>query len=111
MGLVITKTHRCIRFHKSRWNEPYIAFLAMRRREAKAAKNEALATQKKLMGNSLGGKYMENPRGRKDVRIVKDEASFLRAVAEPTYVHTTMLAVTEETGSFGQDCECWAEHA
>ena len=70
---------------------PYILFLAEKRKQARADGNEALATTQKFMGNALGGKFIENPRGRKKVRVIQNAIEYLRAVADVSYIGHTEL--------------------
>ena len=90
-GLKVTKTHRSIRFAKTPWIAPFILHLAEERRVAKEAGDTARVAMLKLIGNSLGGKFGENPRGRKEILVVKSSADFVAAVASPLYVGITMV--------------------
>ena len=66
MGVLITKTHRVVRFVQSPFFEPYITFNSSQRQ---SATNELTKEFYKLKNNSLYGKTVENVRGRMNMRL------------------------------------------
>jgi hypothetical protein len=82
MGVVVEKVHRCVRFHQSRFFEPYITFNS---RERQNASNEMAKEYYKLKNNSLYGKTMENVRGRLNMRLCNSSQKVKTYTSRPLF--------------------------
>jgi hypothetical protein len=85
LGLKVTKVHRVLRFAQSEWLRPYIQLNTSLRQQAT---NEFERDFYKFMNNSVFGKFIENVRRRRKVKIVsrwegKNGASAL--IASPQF--------------------------
>ena len=81
-GLVLEKVHRAIEFDQSVWLKPYIDFNTELR--AKASNNFEKDFFK-LMNNAVFGKMMENIRKHRNIKLVTNEKSYLKAVMKPNF--------------------------
>ena len=81
-GLVLERMHRAIEFKQSAWIKPYIDFNTQLR--SKAA-NDFEKDFFKLMNNSVFGKTMENIRKHRNIKLVTDRDTYLKAVMKPNF--------------------------
>ena len=79
-GLVLSKVHRVIRFHQSRWLAPYISKNSELRAKARNAFEKDFY---KLMNNAVYGKTCENVLKRQDIRIVTDYEKTKKLIEKP----------------------------
>ena len=68
--LQVTKVHRVLQFHQSKWLQPYIQLNTTKR---KASSNKFEEKLFKLMSNSAFGKTMESKRKRLRVEVVRTQ--------------------------------------
>ena len=87
-GLVLERIHRCIRFKQSLWMKEYIDFNI---NLGTAAKNDFEKDFYKLMNNSVFGKTVENIRKHRDIKLVNNEKTYLKAVMRPNFKSGTLL--------------------
>lgn len=88
LGMKLTKVHRGIRFCQSAWMKPYIDLNTDLR---KKADNEFEKSLFKLMNNSVYGKTMENKRRHRDIKLVTDEATAKKTIANPRFQQFTIF--------------------
>ena len=81
-GLVLERIHRAIEFKQSQWMREYIDFNTKHRT---AAKNDFEKDFYKLMNNSVFGRMMKNIRKHRNIKLVNNEADYLRAVMKPNF--------------------------
>ena len=80
--LVVEKVHRVIKFNQRAWMKPYIDFNTHLRTQAK---NDFEKDFFKLMNNAAFGKMMTNIRKHKDIKLVTNRESYLKAVMRPNF--------------------------
>ena len=81
-GMILKKVHRGIKFHQSKWMEPYI------RKNTDLRKSASNAFEKdffKLMNNSVFGKTIENIRKRQNVILVDNRKLALKLSSKPNF--------------------------
>ena len=81
-GLVLERIHRVIEFNQSDWMKPYIDFNTQLRT---LATNDFEKDFFKLMNNSVFGKMMENIRKHRNIKLVTNEAQYLKTVMKPNF--------------------------
>lgn len=81
LGLTF-KILRGISFNQDKWLKPFIDFNTSKR---KLAKNEFERSLFKLMNNSTFGKFIENQRNRRDVKIAIKRRQFINWVSKPNF--------------------------
>ena len=87
-GLVLERIHRAIEFDQSTWMHEYINFNTKLRTKAK---NDFEKDFYKLMNNTVFGKMMENIHKHRDIKLVKNEEAYLRAVMRPNFKSGTLF--------------------
>ena len=86
-GLVLEKIHRTIEFKQSAWMWEYIVFNTKLRT---MAKNDFEKDFYKLMNNAVFGKTMENICKHRNIKLVSNEADYLKAVMKPNFKSGTL---------------------
>ena len=81
-GLKFKKVHRVIDFQQSRWMKAYIM---LKTRLRKGAKNEFENDFFKLMNHTVFGKTMENIRNPKDMKLLASNKKYLKYVLKPNF--------------------------
>ena len=80
LGLKLNKIHRVMRFRQSQWLKEFMEFNMEARR---TAPNPFEAMVIKTTSNSIYGKFLQSPRGRKDVRLVSNKKTFEKLIRRP----------------------------
>ena len=80
LGLRLRKIHRVLRFKQSPWLRTFMDFNMEARRNAL---NPFEAMMTKTMSNSIYGKCLQSPRGKKDVRLVSNKKTFEKLIRKP----------------------------
>jgi len=83
MGLQLMQVHSVIKFKQAAIFRDYIDHNSALRQ---AATDDFSKDMYKLLNNSLFGKTMENVRGRKDYKLVNNEASLLKETSKPQFI-------------------------
>ena len=81
-GLVLEHIHRAIEFKQSAWLKEYIGFNTKLRT---AATNDFEKDFYKLMNNSVFRKTMENIRKHRNIKLVTNRETYLKAVMKPNF--------------------------
>ena len=81
-GLVLERIHRAIEFNQSAWMKGYIDFNTKLRT---AAKNDFEKDFYKLMNNSVFGKMMEYIRKHRNIKLITNRETYLKAVMKPNF--------------------------
>ena len=81
-GLILDRIHRAIESDQSAWMKPYIDFNAQLRTQAR---NDFEKDFFKLMNNSVFGKTMVNIRKHRNIRLVTNRESYLKAIMKPNF--------------------------
>ena len=82
-GLVLERVHRAIEFNQSAWMKPYIDFNTKLR--TTKATNDFEKDFFKLMNNAAFGRTMENIRKHRNIKLVTNEAKYLKTVMKPKF--------------------------
>jgi hypothetical protein len=80
LGLKLEKIHRVLRFRQSPWLKKIMTFNMEAR---KNASNPFEAMMVKTMSNSIYGKCLQSPRGKKDVRLVSNKQKLEKLIRKP----------------------------
>ena len=81
-GLRLERIHRAIQYDQSAWMKPYIDFNTQLRTHTT---NDLEKDFFKLMNNAMFGKTMDNIRKHRNIRLVTNKESYLRAVMQPNF--------------------------
>ena len=87
-GLISEKIHRMIEFKQSPWMKEYIVFYTKLRT---AAKNDFEKDFYKLMNNAVFGKTMESIRKHRNIKLVNNEADYLKCVMKTNLKSGTLF--------------------
>ena len=79
-GLIVTKVHRVISFHREAWLKPYIDFNTIQRQNAK---NDFEKQYFKDMNNSFYGKTLANVLGYTDMKFCLNKKQFEKCISSP----------------------------
>ena len=79
---ILKKIHRAIEFNQSAWLKPYIDMNIELRAKAM---NEFERDFFKLMNNTVFGKMMENIQKHRNIKLITNEKSYLKAVMKPNF--------------------------
>ena len=83
MGMKVKRIHSGIKFHQSKWMEPYITSNSEKRQNAKTAFEKDYY---KLLGNAVYGKTMEKVRKRMDYKIVTNRKDYEKLAINPLFL-------------------------
>ena len=86
--MILKKVHRGIKFHQSKWMEPYI------RKNTDLTKSASNAFEKdflKLMNNSVFGKTIENIRKRQNVILLDNKELARKLSSKPNFERATIF--------------------
>ena len=78
-GIKVTRVHRAVKFHQSKWLASYIALNTQKRQEASSKLDQDFY---KLMSNSTFGKLCESLRNRVSVKFVRTEEELLKTTSK-----------------------------
>ena len=78
-GIKVTRVHRAVKFHQSKWLSSYIALNTQKRQEASSKLDQDFY---KLMSNSTFGKLCESLRNRVSVKFVRTEEELLKTTSK-----------------------------
>lgn len=104
-GIQISKVHRVLEFSQSPWLEPYIVGNTVRRTNATTKLQKDFF---KLMNNSVFGKFLENKRKHKNVKLVTNAKQLTKLVQKPNFqtsiiINENLVAVSMKKTSVKLD--------
>ena len=90
-GLIVKRIHRVIEFNHSAWLKPYMDMNIELRAKAM---NNFEKNFFKLMNNAVFGKMMENIQKYRNIKLVTNEKSYLKAIMKPNFKSGMLLVKT-----------------